>query len=103
VFPRRILFLVAVLAGALAAGAALAYLLHMMSPVVSSARSLAEFTGLPVLGVVSGAFPGRFAQQARSSLLHFAVGVACLVGAFMIAIALNWSGFRLGAAALQAG
>jgi len=32
-----------------------------------------------------------------------AVGVACLVGAFMIAIALNWSGFRLGAAALQAG
>ena len=103
VFPRRVLFLIGVLAGALAIGAGVAYLLHMMSPVVSSARSLADFTGLPVLGVVSGAFPGRFAAQARSALLHYAVGVACLVGAFVIAIALNWSGFRLGAAALKVG
>jgi hypothetical protein len=103
VYPRRYLFLGAALAAALLAGGALAYLLHMMAPVVSSARSLAEFTGLQVLGVVSAAFPGRIANDARNSMLRFSFGVVCLIGAFVVVIALNWSGFRLGAAALRAG
>jgi len=95
VFPRRGLFLAAAFAFALAAGGGLAYLLQLWRPVVGSARSLAEFTGLPVLGVVSAAFPGRLNAAAKRDLLRFAAGAACLLVTFMIALVLNWSGFRL--------
>jgi polysaccharide chain length determinant protein (PEP-CTERM system associated) len=103
VFPRRALFLAAVLAGAFAAGAAVAYLLHLLRPVVTSARGLAELTGLPVLGIVSSAFPERLSARWRRDVFKFAAGVACLLGFFMLVIVLNWSGFRLGAAAAGAG
>ena len=70
---------------------------------VGSARSLAEFTGLPVLGVVSAAFPDRLNATAKRDLLHFAAGAACLLAGFVVAIFLNWSGFRLVSASAGAG
>jgi polysaccharide chain length determinant protein (PEP-CTERM system associated) len=103
VFPHRTLFLAAALAAALAAGAGLAFLLHILRPVVGSARSLASLTGLPVLGVVSAAFPKRLREAAHRDLFQFAGGVACLVILFAAVLALNWWGFRLGAAATAAG
>ena len=99
VFPRRGLFLAGVLVGGFLIGAALAYLLHMMRPVVGSARSLSTLTGMQVLGVVSSAFPARIRVAARRDFLRYAAGVACLVVIFVGVVALNWSGFRIGAAA----
>jgi len=96
VFPRRTMLLAVVLAGGLAIGGAIAYLLHMLKPVVGSARSLAELTGLQVLGVVSGAFPATRAVSARRDLWRFAAGVGCLLVGFLIVLGLNWSGMRLG-------
>jgi len=95
VFPRRGLFLAGALAFALALGGGLAFLLHLMKPVVGSPSSLAEFTGLRVLGVVSSAFPGRVHSAVKRDLLRFAGGLAVLFVAFAGAIVLNWSGFRL--------
>jgi polysaccharide chain length determinant protein (PEP-CTERM system associated) len=103
VFPRRTLFLAGVLAIAGALGAALAYGLHLLRPVVGSARSLTVLTGLPVLGIVSSAFPGRKNSEVRRDVWQFAAGVGCLLGAFALALALNWSGVRLGVAATGVG
>jgi polysaccharide chain length determinant protein (PEP-CTERM system associated) len=99
VFPRRTLFIAAILVIACAIGAGTAFLLHLLRPVVGSARSLAALTGLPVLGVVASAFPGRINAGARRSLLQFSFGVVCLFAACGIALALNWSGVRLAASA----
>jgi hypothetical protein len=62
---------------------------------VGSERALVALTGVPVLGVVSGAFPGQSASEARGDLLRFILGVAGLFLCFVIAIALNWAGLRL--------
>ena len=103
VFPLRTLFLAGSLALALAIGGGLAYLLHLIRPVVGSARSLAEFTGMQVLGVVTSAFPGRINAAAKRDLWQFAAGAACLLVAFAVVLTLNWSGFRLGAQTHGAG
>jgi polysaccharide chain length determinant protein (PEP-CTERM system associated) len=103
VFPRRALFIGGIFIGACLLGAGVAYLLHMMRPVVGSARSLTALTGLPVLGVVAAAFPGRINASARRSLFNFAAGVGSLAAACVFALILNWSGFRWGAAVAGVG
>ena len=95
VFPQRGLFLSLVLLGALIIGAALAYLLNLLRPVVGSARSLIDLTGLPVLGVVSVAFPGRLNIEARREVLSFAGGVAALCVGLLVALVLSRAGLRL--------
>lgn len=95
VFPRRVLLLGVTLLAALAAGAAITWLLALMRPVVGTAQSLIKLTGLPVLGVVSAAFPGRLHQDARRSVLRFATGLGCLVFAFVIVVILSRAGLRL--------
>ncbi|HTT21414.1 MAG TPA: hypothetical protein VMG82_20970, partial [Candidatus Sulfotelmatobacter sp.] len=59
VWPRRKLYLAAVLAVAVAAGAALAYGMNCLFPVVNSGGSLARVIGVPVLAEVTSAFPER--------------------------------------------
>jgi polysaccharide chain length determinant protein (PEP-CTERM system associated) len=95
VFPRRVLFLGAVLAAAVLLGAAVAWLLALMRPVVGSAQSLMRLTGLPVLGVVSAAFPGRIRNEERRSVYRFAAGLGCLVFAFLVVVILSRAGLRL--------
>jgi polysaccharide chain length determinant protein (PEP-CTERM system associated) len=102
VFPRRALLSAGVLAGALLLGAGLAYGLHMLQPVVGSAANLAQIAGMPVLGVISVAFPARVEARRRRDALRFAAGVGALVACLGIAIALNLAGFRLLAGALGA-
>lgn len=53
VAPNRALLLPAVFLGALALGLALGYGLHLLRPVFTNPRSLAEITGLQVLGAVT--------------------------------------------------
>lgn len=95
VFPSRSLFLAGVLVLAVAVGAALTYLLHLFRPVVGSMRGLAELTELPILGVVSSAFPQQLTAQSRRSLIGFLGAGAILVGACAVALLLNHMGFRI--------
>jgi polysaccharide chain length determinant protein (PEP-CTERM system associated) len=95
VSPRRTLLLAGVLAAALGAGGALTYLLHMLKPVVGSTSNLAELTDLPVLGVVSAAFPRQLAARARNQLLRFLGAGSVLAAAFAGVMVLNWLGVRL--------
>jgi uncharacterized protein involved in exopolysaccharide biosynthesis len=95
VSPKRIPLLAGVLVAALAAGGALAYLLHMLRPVVGSMRGLVEITDLPVLGVVSAAFPRELAYKARGELLRFLGAGAALVGVFATVLLLSRMGIRL--------
>jgi hypothetical protein len=96
VFPPRIQLLLGVLALALAAGAALAWLLNMVRPVVASHRSLAALTDLPVLGIVSPAFPRQMAASARWEILRFAAACCVIVAVFGSVMVLNWLGVRIG-------
>jgi polysaccharide chain length determinant protein (PEP-CTERM system associated) len=94
VSPKRTLLLSAVLVAALAVGGGLAYLLHMLMPVVGSLRGLAELTELRVLGVVSSAFPRQAAARARGQLFRFVGAGMLLVAAFAVVMVLNWHGVR---------
>jgi polysaccharide chain length determinant protein (PEP-CTERM system associated) len=95
VFPPRTLLMITALAVAVAGGAALAWALHLLRPVVSSVRSLTEMTELPVLGVVSAAFPHELAARAKAESRRFVLASSALVATFIIMLALNWVGLRL--------
>jgi polysaccharide chain length determinant protein (PEP-CTERM system associated) len=101
VFPRRVVFLSAVLLGSFLVGGGLAYLLHRLRPVVGSARGLTQLTGLPVLAVVSPAFPSRMHQQARSDVLTFSFAMACLLACMGTVLVLNNMGLRVPLATLN--
>lgn len=101
VWPRRVLSLAAVWLVALAAGAGLAYGLHLLRPIVSSVRVMNELTSFPLLGVVSIAFPTRQRAVFRRRLWGFSAATVCLVAALAVALALNWSGARLSIQALK--
>lgn len=92
---HRDLLLVAVLGAALLAGAGLAYLLHLLRPVVVSLRDLGELTDLPVLGVVSPAFPRKLRSEARWAASRFCAVASLLLFLFAAVLALNWKGFKL--------
>ncbi len=95
VWPKRPLLLAGVLAAALALGGGLAYLLHLLRPVVGSARNLSELTGLVVLGVVGAAFPDLQRAGARREVLTFAAIAGSLLVAFVAVLVLNRVGMRL--------
>ncbi len=95
IWPKRTKLLAGVFVAALALGAALAYALHVMKPLVMSTRGINEITEFPMLGVVSGAFPSRQRSQNRRQMWGFCTAAACLVLAFGLALVLNWSGARL--------
>lgn len=99
VFPPRLLLLVAVLVAAVGGGAALAWLLQLLRPVVTSERNLADLSGLPVIGIVSPAFPRQSAASARVELWRFMLAGAALFAAFVLVIVLNSLGIRLAAGA----
>jgi polysaccharide chain length determinant protein (PEP-CTERM system associated) len=101
VWPRRKLLLAGILAAALAAGAALAYGLNYLFPVVSSADALTKAVGVPVLGQVTAAFPEREQLAFRRDLLRISVATACLLVAFGVAMVLSQAGYRLSLTALK--
>jgi polysaccharide chain length determinant protein (PEP-CTERM system associated) len=100
-WPKRTALLAEIWLAALAVGAAVAYGLHVLKPIVSSVRTLNEVTSFPVLGVVSAAFPTRHRAQSLFHLFRFVAATACLMAAFAAVLALNWSGARLSIQAIQ--
>jgi polysaccharide chain length determinant protein (PEP-CTERM system associated) len=102
VWPRRTVWLAEIWLAALAVGAGVAYGLHTLRPIVSSARAINELTSFPVLGVVSAAFPRRERREFWRHLLSFSAATSCLLVLFVIVLVLNWSGARLSVAAIQA-
>ncbi len=84
VAPNRALLLPGVFFAALAIGAGLAYLLHMLRPVFISPQALAEVTGLQVLGAVTLTNRGRQQMQDRRELTLLAGGLLVLVVVFVI-------------------
>jgi len=101
VWPRRPLLLAQVLAAALAAGAALAYGLQYLRPVVTSAATLAQVVGVPVLGLVSVAFPTRARAATRRDVLRISFASACLGVAFIVVVFLSMRGYRFSLTALK--
>jgi polysaccharide chain length determinant protein (PEP-CTERM system associated) len=102
VWPLRKMLMAVVLAGALGAGAALAYGLSYLHPVVPiSSSGLSQLAGVPILGVVSVAFPERARRAARLDTLKMAIAACCLIAAFGMAVILSQSGYRLTAPAIK--
>ena len=101
VWPRRTLLLAGIWLGSLAAGAALAYGLNVLNPVVVSVRVMNELTSFPVLGVTGAAFPSRQRALARRHVWHISVAAACWLAAFAVVLLLNRSGARLSIHAIQ--
>jgi polysaccharide chain length determinant protein (PEP-CTERM system associated) len=101
VFPKRMLLLGLIWLAALGAGAASAYGLHTLKPILSSVRGVNDITAFPVLGVVSVAFPTAQRKKMWRHAWRISAAAACLVVALGIALALNWSGARLTVHAIQ--
>lgn len=85
-FPNRPVLLIVVLVLGLMLGAGTAYLLHMLRPVFSSERSLAELTGIPVLGIVSRTWTEKYRQQMRGGLMRYSVASGLLLVAFVVVL-----------------
>ena len=93
--PPRSLLIVASLAFALAAGAGLAFVLHQLRPVFTSARALAESTGLTVLGAISMAWIAKQRRRRMRWLVGYAAAVAALVMLGAVVLQLSRMGIRL--------
>jgi polysaccharide chain length determinant protein (PEP-CTERM system associated) len=91
--PRRALTVALILMGAVAAGGALAYLRHKLTPVFWSSKVLAAFANARVLGVVSSAFPDAQQRANRRDLLWYSGAAAGLV--LLAAVILRASQFGL--------
>jgi polysaccharide chain length determinant protein (PEP-CTERM system associated) len=101
VWPMRTIFLGLIWLAAIFAGAAIAYGLHTLKPIVSSERAVNALTSFPVLGVVSVAFPTAQRKRKWRHLWQFSAASLCLVLALGTALMLNRSGARLSVHALQ--
>jgi hypothetical protein len=95
VWPRRKLLLLTIFVGALAGGAALAFGLNYLFPVVCSAEALAQAVKVPLLGEVGAAFPERKRRAFRRDLWRLSMATACLLVAVGVALVLSQEGIRL--------
>jgi polysaccharide chain length determinant protein (PEP-CTERM system associated) len=95
VWPKRAMLLAGIWLVAMATGAAAAYGLHALRPIVTSVRIVNEVTDFLLLGVVSTAFPSKQRREFRDNLWRYSAATACLMMAFAVVLALNWAGARL--------
>jgi polysaccharide chain length determinant protein (PEP-CTERM system associated) len=101
VWPRRTLLLGLIWLAALGVGAAVAYGLHFIKPILSSVSAVNALTAFPVLGVVSVAFPTAQKEKMWRHAWRFSAATACLIVALGLALALNGLGARLSIHAIQ--
>jgi polysaccharide chain length determinant protein (PEP-CTERM system associated) len=99
--PKRAILIGLVWVAAMGIAGALAYVMSLLKPIVSSVRGLNELTRYPVLGVVSTAFPGRQGREFRRDLWRVSAATLCLFVVFAMALALNWAGARLSLHAIR--
>jgi polysaccharide chain length determinant protein (PEP-CTERM system associated) len=84
IFPNRTMLLAAVMFGGIALGLAVAWLMHMLRPVFSSARSVSELTGLPVLGQVSRTWLEKQRAAMRNGFLRYSAAAGLLFVLFIV-------------------
>ena len=84
IFPNRTMLLAAVLFGGLVLGLGVAWLMHMLRPVFSSARSISELTGLPVLGSVSRTWLEKQKAAMRNGFLRYSAAAGLLFVLFIV-------------------
>ena len=101
-WPHRMILLAVIWLGSLAAGAAAAYGIHLIRPIVSSVHAINAMTEFPVLGVVGVAFPSRERKLVWGRALRFGAASFALFALFVVVLALNISGARLAIPAFQA-
>ncbi|HEY4751205.1 MAG TPA: XrtA system polysaccharide chain length determinant [Steroidobacteraceae bacterium] len=77
--PDRPHLILIVLLGGLFIGVGVAYLMHQLRPVFTSARQLTELTQLPVLGVVSMTWLERHKASERRALWVYSAATAVLL------------------------
>ena len=95
IFPNRPLFLMAVFVIGIGAGCGVAYVMHMLRPVFATSRSLADMTGLPVLGTVTRSWVEKYQAQLRSGLLRYSIASALLFVVFVVVVVAQQPGSRL--------
>lgn len=95
IFPNRPLFLFAVLVVGIGAGCGVAYLMHMLRPVFPTSRSLADMTGLPVLGSVTRSWVEKYRAQLRRGLLRYSFASVLLFVVFVVVVVMQQPGSRL--------
>jgi polysaccharide chain length determinant protein (PEP-CTERM system associated) len=86
-FPPRSLLMLGVLVVACAVGGGVAFLRHRLQPVFSDGRSVARFTGLPVLGVVSMTWLDKRQAMLRGEYMRYAAAFTMLLVVFVVAYA----------------
>jgi hypothetical protein len=79
VFPKRTKLILIVLLSGLGAGLGVAYLMHQLRPVFTSARQLTDATQLPVLGTVSMTWVERHRAAGRRAVWAYCFATALLV------------------------
>ncbi len=86
VSPRRPPLVAGILLASLAAGAALAFVLHLLHPVFNHTRELEQETGLPVLGVVSMTGLDDYLKATRRSYFRLAAVAGGLFAVFVVVL-----------------
>lgn len=95
IFPNRPLMIVAVLVIGLGLGCGIAYVMHMLRPVFVDSRSLADATGLPVLGSVMRGWLERERADLRAGLRRYIAASALLLALFFVAIFIQQPASRM--------
>jgi polysaccharide chain length determinant protein (PEP-CTERM system associated) len=90
VAPNRPLLLIGGLLLGLAAGGALAFVIHQLS-----SRSLNEVTGLPVLGVVSETWLDKHKLRRRGELVRYSLAASALLVIFVVVLRVSGTGLRI--------
>jgi polysaccharide chain length determinant protein (PEP-CTERM system associated) len=101
IFPNRPLFIVMVLVFGAGLGAGAAYLMHMFKPVFCDSRSLANATGLPVLGAVMNGWLDKERATLRAGLMRYVAASAALFVVFVVTLLVQQPAARMLRHALQ--
>ena len=94
--PKRSILIIAILVAAFAVGGGIAFGLHMLKPVFTSTRSLAEKTGLTVLGAVSLVTLDAHRRAAMRTYMGYSAAAItlCLIG--VVVLVMSRTGLRIG-------
>jgi polysaccharide chain length determinant protein (PEP-CTERM system associated) len=95
VFPTRPMLLAVVLLLSIGIGAGVAWLMCKLRPVFNHGRTLAEITGLPVIGVVSLAWVERHRAMLRRDYLRYSIAGGLLMFVTGVVTIIHEPGSRL--------